>query len=76
MIQLHNNLPTDWTRVVPDTKNIIHLHLFDDGNEKYKQYENEWVLFGKWKGKIALFNAFDENVTIYSISEWKTSNNE
>ena len=72
MIQLHNNLPTDWTRVVPDTKNIIHLHIFDDGNEKYKQYENSWILFGTWKGKIALFNAFDDNVIIQSISEWKT----
>lgn len=73
MIQLHNILPNGWTRVNPDTNTILHIRTFDDGNEKYKRYENEWILFGKWKGKIAVFNAFDANVIINSISEWKTT---
>ena len=66
-------LPPDWIRVSPDHNRIIQVRVFDDANEKYKQYENSWILFGKWKGKIALFNAFDENVIIHSISEWKTN---
>ena len=67
-------LPTDWARVTPDLNNPIQIQVFDDGNEKYTQYENSWILFGSWKGKVALFNAFDDNVIIESISEWKTSN--
>ena len=39
---------------------------------KYKQYDNCWIIFGKWNGKVALFNGYDENVIIDSISEWKT----
>ena len=65
-------LPSDWIRVSPDHNRVIQVRVFDDANEKYEQYENSWILFGKWKGKIALFNAFDENVIIQSISEWKT----
>ena len=66
-------LPIDWHRVTPDLNNSIQIQVFDDGREKYKQYENSWILFGRWKGKVALFNAFDDNVIIQSISEWKTS---
>jgi hypothetical protein len=66
-------LPIDWLRVTPDLNNSIQIQVFDDGKEKYKQYENSWILFGRWKGKVALFNAFDDNVIIQSISEWKTS---
>ncbi len=69
---MDKNLPIDWLRVTPDHNNTIQIQVFDDGNEKYKQYENSWILFGTWKGKIALFNALDENVIIQSISEWKT----
>jgi hypothetical protein len=66
-------LPIDWQRVTPDLNDLIQIQVFDDGKEKYKQYENSWILFGRWKGKVALFNAFDDNVIIGSISEWKTS---
>jgi hypothetical protein len=65
-------LPIDWLRITPDHNNSIQIHVFDDGREKYKQYENSWIIFGRWKGKVALFNAFDDNVIIQSISEWKT----
>jgi hypothetical protein len=66
-------LPIDWQRVTPDLNDLIQIQVFDDGKEKYKQSENSWILFGRWKGKVALFNAFDDNVIIGSISEWKTS---
>ena len=39
-------LPTDWLRVTPDLNNPIQIRVFDDGNKKYKQYENSWILFG------------------------------
>ena len=64
-------LPADWLRVTPDIDNPIQIRVFDDGNEKYKRYDNCWITFGKWKGKLALFNGFDENIIIDSISEWK-----
>jgi hypothetical protein len=74
MDRLHRNLPNDWTRVIPDDTNPVIVHNFDDANEKYRQYDNCWIVFGMWKGKIALYNGYDENVIIQSISEWKTSN--
>jgi hypothetical protein len=74
MDRLHRNLPNDWTRVIPDDTNPVIVHNFDDANEKYKQYDNCWIVFGMWKGKIALYNGNDENVIIQSISEWKTRN--
>jgi len=74
MERLRINLPNDWTRVIPDHTNPVIVHNFDDANEKYKQYDNCWIVFGKWKGKVALYNGYDENVIIQSISEWKTSN--
>ena len=73
-INLNLNLPNDWTRVIPDDTNPVIVHNFDDANEKYKQYDNCWIVFGKWKGKVALYNGYDENVIIQSISEWKTTN--
>jgi hypothetical protein len=74
MDNLHRNLPNDWTRVIPDDNHPVIVHIFDDSNEKYKQYDNCWIVFGKWEGKVALYNGYDENVIIQSISEWKTSN--
>ena len=74
MENLHRNLPNDWIHVIPDYNHPVVVHNFDDSNEKYKQYENCWILFGKWDGKVALLNAFDENVIIQSISKWKTRN--
>lgn len=64
-------LPAYWLHVTPDLDNPIQIRIFDDGNEKYKRYDNCWIVFGKWNGKVALFNGFDENVIIDSISEWK-----
>jgi hypothetical protein len=72
MDNMHRRLPIDWTRIIPEHNNEVQIRIFDDGNEKYKQYDNCWIIFGKWNGKVALFNGYDENVIIDSISEWKT----
>ena len=39
--------------------------------DKYKDYPNEWIVFGKWKGKTALVNVVFNNIIIDSISTWK-----
>ena len=67
------NLPIDWLPVTPNHSNPVQICIFDDGNDKYKHYSNSWIIFGRWKGKVSLFNVADENVIINSISEWKTN---
>lgn len=67
---LRTNLQ-DWSYITPDFTNPVKIRRFDDGNEKYKQYDNSWIIFGRWTGKVAIFNEFDQNITIMSISEWK-----
>jgi hypothetical protein len=52
-------------------KNNYHINQFDDGNEKYEQYENEWMIYGRWKGKVALINIYNRDIRIGSISKWK-----
>jgi len=54
--------------VEPSTYSI---HNFDDGNEKYKAYDNKWIIFGRWRGKCALVNKIDPTIKINSISDWK-----
>lgn len=44
--------------------------VFDDGNDKYKDYINIWKILKKFNGKCTLANQKD-NVIINSISEWK-----
>ena len=63
--------PCYWSYVTPELTKSFQIRIFDDGNEKYKQYDNNWVIFGRWKDKVALFNEFDQNITIMSISKWK-----
>ena len=65
-------LPTDWL-YVERQDNHYTINIFDDGNEIYNEYENKWILFGKWKGKIALFNKKNPEIIISSISAWKAS---
>ena len=47
------------------------INVFDDGNEEYKPYTNKWIIFGRWKGKVALVNYYILDVIIKSISDWK-----
>ena len=67
---LRTNLQ-NWAYVTPDFTTPVKIRSFDDGNKKYKQYDNSWVIFGRWEGKVAIFNEFDQKITIMSISEWK-----
>jgi len=60
----------DWTMTDSDTDNYK-INVFDDGNEKYKGYENEWRIYGYWKDKVALFNIYNQDIRIGSISKWK-----
>jgi len=62
----------EWIYYEPDTKEIVSINTFDDGNEKYKYYTNRWHVFGKWRGKVALVNAENQTIKIHSISDWKT----
>jgi len=66
--KLYNN---DWTFVVPDINKKYRINIFDDGNDNNINKKNEWVLFGIWKGKYALFNVEDSDIIIRSISNWK-----
>ena len=67
-LQLH----TEWSFFNPNIEEIYAINTFDDGNEKYKQCNNEWYLIGKWKEKLCLLNKH-EKTFIYSISKWKTT---
>ena len=46
------------------------IYIFDDGNEKYQEYENQWEIVSRWEGKVKLKN-IDGNTIIPSISNWK-----
>lgn len=61
----------DWTFVVPNVNKKYKITTFDDGNEHLINKKNEWILFGEWKGKYALFNTKDYDIIIKSISNWK-----
>ena len=74
MQQLSEQLYQDWTFVVPRFDEKMKIIHFDDGNNEFKdKYTNEWVIFGEWKGKVALFNNQEQSVVIKSISLWKLS---
>lgn len=73
MNALRNQLYRDWTYVAPKFNQKHKIDIYDDGREMYAQYDNNWVIFGEWKGKIALFNDQDPTIVIQSISAWKVS---
>lgn len=53
---------------------LYSIHIFDDGNEPFKRYENKWELVHDAKlrtGKVKLVNHEDPLIVIPSISEWK-----
>ena len=58
---------------IPDTTNIkkYEIHTFDDGNQKYEQYRNEWIVTDlDNRGKCSLKNVYN-GIEIKSISAWK-----
>jgi len=66
--QLWNN---EWTYVIPNFETKYVIQNFDDVNEKYEKYDNNWIIFGIWKGKVAVFNNEDPSIILKSISRWK-----
>lgn len=66
-------LNDEWNYITPNDNSIYKINTFDDGNQNYKQYINEWILFGIWKGKFALFNKVNNTIIIKSISKWKVT---
>jgi hypothetical protein len=51
---------------------IYYIRVFDDGNNKYKDVPNEWIITSFTRGKIGLKNLNGVDV-IDSISAWKIS---
>ena len=58
-----------------DTKLILEICVFDDGNEKFKNMNNKWIIVDRMFGgdKLKLVNVGNENIIINSISAWKVS---
>ena len=54
--------------------NIVEIHTFDDGNQRYKSYNNKWkIMETMYNGcKFKLINYEQNDIIIYSISSWKT----
>tara|TARA_A100001015_G_C14981207_1_gene709512 strand:- start:150 stop:338 length:189 start_codon:yes stop_codon:yes gene_type:complete len=52
---------------------LVEICVFDDGNQKYKEYKNEWIITEYKRGgdKLKLVNARNKEVVINSISSWK-----
>lgn len=74
MEELREQLYDDWTFVVPRFEQKMRIIQFDDGNEEIRNnYNNEWIIFGEWKEKVALFNYHEPSIVIRSISLWKLS---
>jgi len=66
--------PVNEWRYVSFKNEYCEINTFDDGNNKYKKYENKWIIFGRWRGKLALYNLIDPLIIIHSISLWKVNN--
>jgi len=73
MVFLKSKLNIGWTFVVPDFNKKHRVNIFPEGQERYMDYDNTWVIFGEWKGKVALVNVQDPTIVIQSISAWKVS---
>lgn len=52
---------------------IVEIHTFDDGNQKYNQYKNRWIIEDIMYngGKLKLKNDDNKEIIINSISTWK-----
>ena len=60
-----------WNLYPSNTNLLYQIIEFDDGNDKYRNYVNQWFIYGDWKEKVALINKFDNDIRIGSISLWK-----
>jgi hypothetical protein len=71
MSTLRTHLGYGWRYVTSDKKQRI--IKFDDGNEDLENCLNVWIIFGEWKGKVALYNVENPYVIVESISTWKVT---
>ena len=60
----------DFTKCNMNKNEPYYIFKFDDGIERYIDYENIWYIIGYWKGKVKLLNV-DKVTEINSISRWK-----
>ena len=72
-IYLQKKLCNDWKYIVLNFECPIQINVFDDGNEKYKELDNIWYIFGECGGKVALCNAINPTTILRSISLWKVA---
>ena len=51
----------------------VEIHTFDDGNQKFSNYKNIWIIEDLMynKGKTKLKNRDNIKIIITSISSWK-----
>ena len=63
----------NWNIYIPNYENIFKINTFDDGNKKYENYINKWIIYGDaYNGqKVALINKENNEIQIGSISRWK-----
>ena len=64
-------MESDWLYFAPNYEHIYKINVYDDGNQKYEQYSNEWLVIGTWMGKRSLINCHNQVIVIPSISKWK-----
>ncbi len=62
---------SNWNYI--NDNSLFQILMFDDGNEQFTKYNNIWVKYGKWRGKIALYNHDNPDILIKSISDWKVN---
>lgn len=65
---------SEWNLYKPNEAKIYEINTFDDGNEKFQQFVNEWLMIGEWRGKVRLINREKQKIIIHSISRWKIDN--
>jgi hypothetical protein len=58
----------EWVDV--DDPNYYKITVFDDGNSRFKEYENKWFIVSQWAGKVRLIN-INKKTEIRSICGWK-----
>lgn len=63
----------DWHFFEPCPTRTYSINTFDDGNQEFQHYQNSWLVYGRWLGKVALVNAERPDIRIKSISAWKTN---
>ena len=75
-IHIRVKFPTNENFVFYPPNGVKTISVFDDGNQKFQNEQNEWLQIGHCRDhpeKIFLVNKFS-NQYINSISSWKTYN--